>query len=155
MYQEDLLVEGTATHYSILARKIPRTEGPGRLQSMGLQRVRHNWNNWAQTQHTHTHTASLFFLELVVNYERKIKLCTKYRNDQDATYLGLLPLPSLQGDAGIFNVQGTGAGGQNVAGLIQTGEGSERIADVPNTSSPGEGTWELLLKGINLQLVDK
>ena len=105
--------------------------------------------------HTHTHTASLFFLELVVNYERKIKLCTKYRNDQDATYLGLLPLPSLQGDAGIFNVQGTGAGGQNVAGLIQTGEGSERIADVPNTSSPGEGTWELLLKGINLQLVDK
>ena len=32
-----------ATHSSILAWKIPWTEGPGGLQSMGLQRVRHNW----------------------------------------------------------------------------------------------------------------
>ena len=31
-----------ATHTSILAGKIPRTEEPGRLQSMGLQRVRHD-----------------------------------------------------------------------------------------------------------------
>ena len=32
-----------ATHSSILAWKIPWTEEPVRLQSMGLQRVRHNW----------------------------------------------------------------------------------------------------------------
>ena len=32
-----------ATHSSILAWKIPRTEEPGRLLSMWLQRVRHNW----------------------------------------------------------------------------------------------------------------
>ena len=32
-----------ATHSSTLAWKIPRTERPGRLQSMGLQRVGHNW----------------------------------------------------------------------------------------------------------------
>ena len=31
-----------ATHSSILARKIPRTEEPGRLQSMGSQRVGHD-----------------------------------------------------------------------------------------------------------------
>ena len=31
-----------ATYSSILAQKIPRTEEPGRLQSMGPQRVRHN-----------------------------------------------------------------------------------------------------------------
>ena len=31
-----------ATHSSILAWRIPWTEGPGRLQSMGLRRVRHN-----------------------------------------------------------------------------------------------------------------
>ena len=36
---EDPLEEGMATHSSILAWKIPRTEEPGRLQSMGLQRV--------------------------------------------------------------------------------------------------------------------
>ena len=32
-----------ATHSSTLAWKIPWTEEPGRLQSMGLQRVRNNW----------------------------------------------------------------------------------------------------------------
>ena len=32
-----------ATHSSILAWEIPRTEEPGGLQSMGSQRVRHNW----------------------------------------------------------------------------------------------------------------
>ena len=32
-----------ATHSSILAWKIPWTEEPGGLQSMGLQRVRHSW----------------------------------------------------------------------------------------------------------------
>ena len=32
-----------ATHSSILAWKIPWMEEPGRLQSMGLQRVGHNW----------------------------------------------------------------------------------------------------------------
>ena len=38
--QEDLL-EGMATHSSILAWKIPWAEEPGGLQSMGLQRVGH------------------------------------------------------------------------------------------------------------------
>ena len=40
--QEDPLEEGMATHSSNLAGKIPWTEEPGRLQSMGLQRVRHD-----------------------------------------------------------------------------------------------------------------
>ena len=39
---EDLLKKEMATHSSILAWKIPCTEEPGRLQSMGSQRVRHN-----------------------------------------------------------------------------------------------------------------
>ena len=37
--QEDLLEKEMATHSSILAWKIPWMEEPGRLQSMGLQRV--------------------------------------------------------------------------------------------------------------------
>ena len=40
--QEDALEEGMATHSSILAWRIPWTEEPGRLQSMGLQRVGHD-----------------------------------------------------------------------------------------------------------------
>ena len=39
--QEDPLEKEMATHFSIPAWKIPWTEGPGRLQSMGSQRVRH------------------------------------------------------------------------------------------------------------------
>ena len=38
--QEDSLEEGMASHSSILAWKIPWTEEPGGLQSMGSQRVR-------------------------------------------------------------------------------------------------------------------
>ena len=40
---EDLLEKEMATHSSTLAWKIPWTGEPGRLQSMGLQRVGHNW----------------------------------------------------------------------------------------------------------------
>ena len=40
---EDLLEKGMATHSSTPAWRIPWTEEPGRLHSMGLQRVRHNW----------------------------------------------------------------------------------------------------------------
>ena len=40
--REDPLKKEMATHPSILAWKIPRAEEPGGLQSMGLQRVRHD-----------------------------------------------------------------------------------------------------------------
>ena len=42
---EDPLEEEMATHSSILAWRIPWTEEPGGLQSMGSQRVRHDWAN--------------------------------------------------------------------------------------------------------------
>ena len=40
--QEDPLEKEMATHSNILAWEIPWTEEPGRLQSVGLQRVRHD-----------------------------------------------------------------------------------------------------------------
>ena len=49
--QEDPLEEEMATHSSILAWRIPWTEEPGGLQSIGLQRVRHN-------EHSCTHLSS-------------------------------------------------------------------------------------------------
>ena len=39
---EDPLEEEMTTHSSVLARKIPWTEEPSVLQSMGSQRVRHD-----------------------------------------------------------------------------------------------------------------
>ena len=50
--QEEPPEEGMATHSNILAWRIPQTEKPGRPQSMGSQRVRHDGSNL----HTHTHT---------------------------------------------------------------------------------------------------
>ena len=41
--REDPLEKEMATQYSTLAWEIPWTEDPGGLQSMGLQRVRHDW----------------------------------------------------------------------------------------------------------------
>ena len=54
--QEDPLEEGMETHSSILAWRIPWTEEPGRLQSIGSQRVRHNWTDLA---HTYTQRNSI------------------------------------------------------------------------------------------------
>ena len=54
--QDDCLEKGTATHSSILAWRIPYTKEPGRLQSMGLQRVRHNRATEREHAYTHTHT---------------------------------------------------------------------------------------------------
>ena len=55
---EEPLEEGMATHSSILAWRIPWAEEPGGLQSLGSQRVEHDW----VTKHTHTHTHPPRFL---------------------------------------------------------------------------------------------
>ena len=47
--QEDPLKKEMATYPSICARKVPWTEEPGRLQSVGSQRVKHDWAR----AHTH------------------------------------------------------------------------------------------------------
>ena len=46
--QEDPLEEGTATHSSTLVWRVPWTEEPGGLQSIGSQTVRHDWRDLAQ-----------------------------------------------------------------------------------------------------------
>ena len=40
--QEDPMAESMAAHSSVLTWRIPWTEEPGRLQSMGSQRIRHD-----------------------------------------------------------------------------------------------------------------
>ena len=55
--QEEPLEDSRATHSSILVWRIPWTEEPGRLQSMGSQRVRHDWSNLA-----HMHSVALHVL---------------------------------------------------------------------------------------------
>ena len=56
--QKNTLEKEMATHSSTLAWKIPWTEEPGGLQSMGLQRVRHDW----ATSLSHTQTCSRLYV---------------------------------------------------------------------------------------------
>ena len=53
LIKEDLL-KGMAIHSSTLAWRMPWTEEPGRLQSMGSQRLRHDWV-------TNTHTFRIIY----------------------------------------------------------------------------------------------
>ena len=50
---EDPLEKGIATHFSILAWRIPWAEKPGGLQSMESQRVRHDWVTFTFTFYVH------------------------------------------------------------------------------------------------------
>ena len=54
-----------ATHSSVLAWNIPLTEEPGGLQSVGLQRVGHDW------AHIYTHTRTYEVLRYRVKINKK------------------------------------------------------------------------------------
>ena len=59
--REDPLEEEMATHSSILAWRIPRTEEPGGLQSVGVTES----DTTEQLTHTHTHiTVTLWFQDI-------------------------------------------------------------------------------------------
>ena len=75
----DPLEKEMATHSSTLAWRIPWREEPGRLQSMGSQRVGHNW---VTSLHFKGHLVSYLFQE-----------CTqlKHTAEADSTYAKALP----------------------------------------------------------------
>ena len=60
---EESLEKEMAVHSSILAWRIPWTEDPGGLQSIGSQRVWHDWvtNTHTHTVYTHTHIYVQYF----------------------------------------------------------------------------------------------
>ena len=66
---ENPLEKGMATHFIVLAWRIPCTEEPGRLQSIRSQTVGHGWvtNTFVEyTQHSHTHILLQTILHLSV-----------------------------------------------------------------------------------------
>ena len=68
--QEDSLKEEMATHPSILAWKTPRTEEPGGLQFVGLQRAEHD----CMSAHTHSriyHSTGQGTQDTVMTYREK------------------------------------------------------------------------------------
>ena len=64
---EDPPEKGMATHSSILAWRIPRTEGLGELQSIGSKRVRHNWaTNTSSAYYQHLGIVSMSFSSTIL-----------------------------------------------------------------------------------------
>ena len=76
-----------ATHSSTLAWKIPWTEKPGRLQSMGLQRVRHDWVT----------SLSLFIVFWTVVLEKTLKSPLDCKEIQQSILKEICPEYSLEG----------------------------------------------------------
>ena len=75
---EDPLEKEMATCSSILAWKIPWTEEPDRLQSMGLQRVRHAW-----AQHRHSIEILVLYLDVIIFTFEKIDSHTQVVSDMN------------------------------------------------------------------------
>ena len=82
--QEDLLEKEMATHSSIIAWKIPWMEEPGRLQSMGSQKVRHDWATSHLLVQFHFRQSSDLFLLMLL----KIKLFMVLVEDGKKGYSG-------------------------------------------------------------------
>ena len=66
--QEDPLQEEMTTHSSILAWEIPWTEEPGRLQSMGSHRVRHNWSTNPHYEHVARRICFVWFFAYIYKF---------------------------------------------------------------------------------------
>ena len=97
--QEDPLEEGKTTYSSILAWRIPWTEEPGGLQSIGSQRVEHDWRDLEYTHATLTtvyfvncHRTSLFHIsildlsdQLVILSHQKYVIFSKMRGAENVS----------------------------------------------------------------------
>ena len=66
--QEDPLEKGMTAHSSILAWRIPWTEEPGELQTIGLQKIEHNWSDLACTEES---VSNIFYWERDFEMEYK------------------------------------------------------------------------------------
>ena len=83
--REDPLEKGMATHSSILAWRIPWTEEPSRLQSMGSQRVGHDWATNTFTLHGSCIT---FLLDSIVRISGYYKESYLHVEPTDTEILG-------------------------------------------------------------------
>ena len=74
--QEDPLEEGMPTHFSIIAWRIPWTDEPGGLQSMGLQEVRHD--STSDKRHLRYVTLNFWFSGLDTFWVSEVLLCSRW-----------------------------------------------------------------------------
>ena len=83
---EDPLEEGTAAHSSILSWRVPWTEEPGGLQSMGSHRVRHDGGTKQSTQHSIGHISAFMVSQVdqFMSLPGKVKLLSTHKPLRDS-----------------------------------------------------------------------
>ena len=116
--QEDPLEEEMATHSSVLAWRIPRTQAPGRLQSMGSQRVRHDWA-------TITHSEDSAGASLVAQQWRICLQCRRHMRCCFDPWVGKIPWRSAWQSTPAF-LPGESHGQREEPGVLQS-MGSQRV----------------------------
>ena len=88
--REDPLEKEMAIHSSTLAWKIPWTEEPDRLQSMGSQRVRHDWATSLSLNVMHQYLLKLLLLNFTLELFIQHTLTDITRNGFILSVMGLL-----------------------------------------------------------------
>ena len=128
--QEDPLEKEMATHSSILAWKIPWTEKPGGVHSLGSQRVRHNW----ACTHVHTHTHKYI-------QEVRVKVFPGGSEVKASAHNA--------GDLGLIPGSGRSPGEGNSNPLRSPGEGNSNPLQYSCLENPMEGgAWWATVHGI-------
>ena len=89
---EGLLEKEMATHSSILAWKIPWTEEPGRLQSVGSQTVGHNWAT-SLSLSTQEALGHAYIIRMMQGFPWWLSGKKSPANTGNARYSGLIPGP--------------------------------------------------------------
>ena len=97
---EDLLEEGMATHSSILAWRIPWREEPGRLHSIGSQRVGHDWSDLSHyillitTSSLFPQPSILILFQIIIISLPDTKLLILFQLPTEAETIAWIPSPA-------------------------------------------------------------
>ena len=102
--QEDPLEEDMATHSSILAWRIPGTEEPGGLQSVGPQRVGHNWVTEQQSRAVQITFMNSTSSIRIVNHQKKMISFKTQSNSIGQGKLSLAVIVILKGAGASFTI---------------------------------------------------
>ena len=133
---EDRLEREMATHSSILAWTIPWTEKPGRLQSIGSQRVKHNWSDLA-----YMHKIEIKTVTATADIPFKIQ---KPENWLD--HGGVFYLCEIEISAHVVNPRDGGAWWAAIYGITQS---QAQLKWLSSSSSSSEQTYHYFASHIN------
>ena len=140
--QKDPLEKKMATYSSVLALKMPWTEQPGGLQSMGLQRVRYNWaymhsrGIYMRSEKSEQKLWNLFFKIIIVL--SKLQSChISQEGHSQKRWLSFSPSIAFHSSCkyGLYNLPGC-----SVHGLFQTRR-LDWVAIFPSRASSQPRNW--------------